>query len=78
MDTLVKSLEEKVSTFDKTLKTILPIFLSLQDKVNKHEKRLQTIEEHKNKASESDSNVLNEDKETISQYKQLEDLINTN
>ena len=40
METLVKSLEEKVSNFEKSLKTILPIFLGLQEKVNKGEKDL--------------------------------------
>ena len=60
METIIKSLEEKVSHFEKTLKTILPIFVSLQDKVKKHETRLQTIEEHlcKNKESEVNDQQL--------------------
>ena len=80
METLVKSMEEKVNKFEKRLKTIPPIFLSLEEQVKRFEKRLNTIEERmfKNIESESEQNheqILSEDPNMLNKFKLLEEIV---
>ena len=81
METLVKSLEEKLNKFERRLNTVRPIMLNLDEKFNKLEKRINIIEEYvvKNKEIELNAQqVLSEGTEIINNFKLLEEQVYAN
>ena len=81
METLVKSLEEKVNKFEKRLNTVRPIMLDLDGKFKKLEKRLNTIEDYIVKNKEIDLNAqqfLSEGTNILNNYKLLEEIVSAN
>ena len=79
MEILVNNLDGKVNKFEKRLKTIPPIFLSLEEMVKKLEKRLQTIEERIFKNIESETEKNDEQKTDPNMIKKLiEEIVHAN
>ena len=74
METLVKSLEEKLNKFERRLNAVRPIMLNLDEKFKKLEKRIIIIEECTVKNKEIELNAqqgLSECTANIHCYKQL-------
>ena len=81
METLFKSLEEKVNKFERRLNTVRPIMVNLDEKFNKLEKRLITIEEYIVKNKEIELNAqqfVSKGTNIVNNYKLLEEIVYAN